>query len=178
MNAASDLSTVFDPARLGEWMEGAGLGRGDISNIVRLTGGTQNVLVRFSRGGRDYVLRRPPPNPRPESNQTMRREARVLAALAGSAVPHPGLIAACENEEVLGVSFYLMEPVDGFNPTSGLPALHAGDPAIRHRMGLALAEGAVAVAQVDINAVGLADFGKTENFLDVDRRAKRTPLAG
>jgi aminoglycoside phosphotransferase (APT) family kinase protein len=90
----------------------------------------------------------------------------VLAALAGSEVPHPALIAACGNEEVLGVAFYLMEPVNGFNPTSGLPALHARDPAIRHRMGLALVEGAVAIAQVDIEAVGLAKFGKTENFLE------------
>lgn len=165
MSPAPDLATVFDRARLNEWMEAAGLGRGEITNPVLLAGGTQNILVRFTRGGRDYVMRRPPPNPRPESNETMRREARVLGALAGTDVPHPGLVAACPDDDVLGVAFYLMDPIEGFNATTGLPALHANDPAIRRRMGIALAEGAAAIAQVDFTAVGLADFGRTENFL-------------
>ncbi len=62
----------------------------------------------------------------PRSNEVLRREMRVLAALAGTDVPHPGLIAGCPDEAVLGgVVFYLMEPVDGFNPSVGLPELHA-----------------------------------------------------
>ena len=56
-------------------------------------------------------------------NETMRREARILAALAGTAAPHPALIAACPSEAVLGSAFYLMEPIDGFNATVAMPAL-------------------------------------------------------
>jgi aminoglycoside phosphotransferase (APT) family kinase protein len=44
----------------------------------------------------------------------MRREARVLGALAGSRVPHPALIAAEAATDVIGAAFYLMEPIDGF----------------------------------------------------------------
>jgi len=67
--------------------------------------------------------------------------ARVLHALAGSDVPHAGLIAVCEDTSVLGDAvFYLMEPVAGFNAGAGLPALHAGDAAIRHGMGLSMAD--------------------------------------
>ena len=66
-----------------------------IENAIRLAGGSQNILLRFSRSGRDYVLRRPPEHVRANSNETMRREARLLGAIAGSAVPHPRLIAAC-----------------------------------------------------------------------------------
>ena len=56
----------------------------------------------------------------------MRREASRLGALADTDVPHPRLIAAEGDIDVLGAAFYLMEPIDGFQATSGLPAFHAG----------------------------------------------------
>ncbi|WP_338466532.1 phosphotransferase family protein [Novosphingobium sp. ZN18A2] len=159
------MDAGVDLAALAAWMDGKGLGSGQLCDVERLSGGTQNILLRFSRAGRTYVLRRPPPHLRANSNETMRREARVLAALAGSAVPHPGLIAACPDENVLGAAFYLMEPVDGFNATQDLPPLHAEDPAIRHRMGLAMVDAIAALGRVDHVAAGLADFGKLENWL-------------
>ncbi|MBI1404691.1 MAG: phosphotransferase [Caulobacter sp.] len=152
-------------------MDANGLGAGPLENLTVLTGGTQNILLRFTRSGRAFVLRRPPPKLRANSNETMRREARVLAALAGSDVPHPGLIAACPEETMDGAAFYLMEPIDGFNPTVGLPALHAGDPAVRRRMGFALVDGIVALSRIDIAAVGLETLGKTEGWLE--RQAPR-----
>ncbi len=148
------------------WMDGRGLGHGPLEDPTRLAGGTQNILLRFVRAGRTYVLRRPPPHLRANSNETMRREARVLASLAGTAVPHPGLIAACPEEDVLGAAFYLMEPINGFTATSGMPPLHAGDPSIRHRMGLAMAEAIAALGAIDYRAVGLDGLGKPDNFLE------------
>jgi aminoglycoside phosphotransferase (APT) family kinase protein len=96
----------------------------------------------------------------------MRREARVLAALAGTGVPHPRLIAACADDAVLGAAFYLMEPVDGFNAVNGLPALHAGSREVRRRMGFALIDGAAALGGIDHVAAGLADFGRSDNYLE------------
>ena len=112
-----------------EWMSGQGLGDGPLEDVSNVTGGTQNVMLRFTRAGRPYVLRRGPRHLRPRSNSVILRETKVLAALAGSDVPHPRLIATCEDPSVLGDAvFYLMEPVDGFNAGEGLPPLHAGDP--------------------------------------------------
>jgi aminoglycoside phosphotransferase (APT) family kinase protein len=151
---------------LAGWMDGQGLGAGPLEDVQQLGGGTQNILLRFRRGDGAYVLRRPPPHLRANSNETMRREARMLAALAGTDVPHPGLIAACPEETVLGAAFYLMQPIDGFNPTTGLPALHAGSAAVRHRMGLALVEGIAALGALDYRALGLEGFGKPDNYLE------------
>jgi aminoglycoside phosphotransferase (APT) family kinase protein len=149
------------------WMDAQGLPRGACEGVTPLGGGTQNMLVRFARGGRDYVLRRPPPHLRPASNEALRREARVLAALADTDVPHPRFIAACPDETVMGGAvFYLMEPVDGFNPSTGLPALHAGEARIRHAMGLEAADAIACLGRVDHIAVGLADFGRPEGFLE------------
>ena len=106
--------------RLAAWMDERGLEAGPIEEAERPPGGTQNILVKFRRGDRWFMLRRPPMSPRMNGSETMRREARVLGALADTDVPHPRLIAACPEEDVLGAAFYLMEPVDGFNPTVGL----------------------------------------------------------
>ena len=156
-----DLKAVAD------WMSEQGFGEGPLEDVSAVTGGTQNVMLRFSRSGRDYVLRRGPRHLRTRSNSVILRETKVLAALAGSDVPHPHLIAACEDTSVLGDAvFYLMEPIDGFNAGEGLPPLHAGDPEVRYQMGLSMADALAKLGAVDHVAVGLADFGKPEGFLE------------
>lgn len=158
---------AVDLQRLARWMDSQGLERGEIGEAKALTGGTQNILVRLRRGGREFVLRRPPLHARPQVHATIVREARVLGALAGTRVPHPGLIAACADAEVLGAPFYLMEPIDGFNPSgSPLPAPHAADPALRRRMGFAAVDALLRLGEVDPQAVGLADFGRPQGFLE------------
>ncbi|THH37309.1 phosphotransferase family protein [Aliishimia ponticola] len=147
------------------WMDDVGLERGPLSNLQLLAGGTQNILLRFDRGGQEFVLRRPPLHLRKNSNDTMKREARVLEALTATDVPHPKFIASCDDEDVLGACFYLMAPVEGFNPANGLPTLHASDPAIRARMGYSYVEGMAALGAVDYKAVGLKEFGKPDGFL-------------
>lgn len=171
MMTVESWNDLVDLEKLREWMDSLGLERGALEEVTPLAGGTQNILLRFKRGNRTFVLRRPPHRPHMNGSETMRREARVLGALKGSDVPHPGLIAACPTEDVLGAAFYLMEPVEGFNATVGLPPLHAGDPRIRHGMGLAIADGAAALGRVDYIAAGLGDLGKVENYLE--RQVKR-----
>ena len=157
---------LVDLGRLTAWMDARGLERGPIEEAARPPGGTQNILLKFRRGERWFMLRRPPLAPRMNGSETMRREARVLAALADTDVPHPRLIAACPEEDVLGAAFYLMEPIDGFNPTVGLPPLHAGDPLVRRRMGFALVDGIAALGRVDHVQAGLSDLGRAEGFLE------------
>lgn len=158
---------VVDFARLADWMDEQRLGEGPIEEVEALIGGTQNVMLRFRRGGRAYVLRRGPRHLRPRSNDVMRREGSVLAALGKTAVPHPRFIAGCFDETVMnGAVFYLMEPVDGFNPTTGLPGRYATDASWRHAMGLDAAAALATLGAVDFVASGLADLGKPEGFLE------------
>ncbi len=158
---------VDDPEVIAAWMTQQGLGEGPLEDVAEIGGGTQNVLLRFRRSGRTYVLRRGPRHLRPRSNISILRETRVLAALAGTDVPHPALIATCDDPAVLGDAvFYLMEPIDGFNAGEELPALHAGDADVRFRMGLSMADALAKLGAVDHVAVGLADFGKPAGFLE------------
>src|SRR5271166_2629806 len=116
--------SLVDLDRLLIWMDACRLESGPIIDPAPLAGGTQNVLLRFRRGDREFVLRRPPSHPYMDGSRTMRREARVLTALSGTDVPHPRLIRACVTDDVLGAAFYLMEPVEGFNAHVRLLELH------------------------------------------------------
>jgi aminoglycoside phosphotransferase (APT) family kinase protein len=167
----SELGGV-DLDRLSSWMDGRGLGAGaPIESPSLIAGGTQNVLLRFVRERRGYVLRRPPPHKRANSDETMRREARVLGALAASDVPHPGLIASEGDVEVLGAAFFLMEPIDGFNASMGVPEPHASSPSLQRSMGLSMADAVAALGRVDFRAVGLGELGRPDGWLErqVDR---------
>lgn len=156
-----------DHQKIAAWMSERGLGEGPLENVTAIGGGTQNILLRFERCGRTYVLRRGPQHLRPISNTVILRETRVLAALAGTDVPHPVLIAVCDDPTVLGDAvFYLMEPIDGFNAGQELPELHASDADVRFGMGLSMADALSRLAAVDHVAVGLGDFGKPDGFLD------------
>lgn len=159
-------NVTVDLDALARWMDERGIGAGPIEDARLIAGGTQNVLLRFRRGDRELVLRRPPLHKRTTSDETMRREARVLAALAGSEVPHPALVAACADVEPLGAAFYLMQPIDGFNPGMGLPEPHRSELGWQHRMGLAMAEAIAAVARIDPVGRGLMDLGRPDGWLE------------
>jgi aminoglycoside phosphotransferase (APT) family kinase protein len=164
----SDASNAegVDLEVLAAWMDDQGLGSGPLGAVEAIAGGTQNILLRFTRGDRTYVFRRPPLHKRTNSDDVMRREARILAALAGSDVPHPALIAACTETEPLGAVFYLMEPVAGFNATLGLPEPHRSDPAMQRRMGLSMADALLALSRVDPDARGVGDLGRFEGWAE------------
>lgn len=164
-------SQPVDIPRLRQWLDQAGMGAGPLEDIDFIAGGTQNILMRYTRSGKRQVLRRPPTHLRDNSNRTMVREATLLRALADTELPHPRLLASCADTDVLGYAFYIMEAIDGFNATTGLPEPHASDPRMRHRMGLSLVEGIARLGELDYEALGLAGFGNPENYLarQVDR---------
>jgi aminoglycoside phosphotransferase (APT) family kinase protein len=163
-----DFDGLLNVPNLQAWIEGeAGIpGEGPITHIEKLTGGSQNNLFLMTRGAEKFVLRRPPKHIRKGSNETMLREARVTRALAGTDVPHAAFYGVCADETVIGAAFYVMQPLDGFSPISRdpLPGRYATDPAWRRSMGAEFVRCAAALSKVDHKAVGLADFGKPDNW--------------
>ncbi|AKS35127.1 phosphotransferase family protein [Mycolicibacterium goodii] len=152
-----------DQQALQAWIRTERLGS-TVSDVQPLTGGTQNIVVRVHVDGRPMVLRRPPAHPRPTSDKTMLREIAVLRTLAGSGVPHPGFIAGCTDLDVLGVVFYLMEEVDGFNPGNEVaPAYERAD--MRHAVGLSYAASLAGLGNVPWDNSALAAIRRPGSFL-------------
>jgi aminoglycoside phosphotransferase (APT) family kinase protein len=161
--AEAEIAGLIDRDRLDEWIAQRDLpGRGPVRHFTRLKGGLQNAVFLLEREGGALILRRPPLRVRDGHNATMLREARVLTALKGSAVPHPAVFAVCDDEAVIGTCFYLMEPLEGFARSGELPGSYATDPAWRRAMGEELVRAAAALGAVDYHAVGLADLGKPD----------------
>ena len=78
-----------------------------------LSGGRSNLTYVLSDGRRDWILRRPPLGHVLETAHDMRREFRVMSALAGTSVPVPATVGMHEDEALLGAGFYVMERVAG-----------------------------------------------------------------
>lgn len=164
-----------DIKRLADWLKQQDLGDGAVTSLTKLAGGTQNALYRVETGGRCLVLRMPAANARPDADNTIRREARVLAALEATDVPHARLRGLCVDRAVLGTAFLLTDAVDGFNPCVAMPPQAIKRRAVRHRMGLSMVDGLVALADLDPAGLGLSDFGRIEGFIErqVDRWARQ-----
>lgn len=148
------LPLEIDWAALTAWIVGNDIGT-TIHDARPLSGGTQNRVLLLRVDARDLVLRCPPLHPRASSNKTMLRESTVLAALSDTGVPHPRLVAACGDLEVLGMTFYLMEAIDGFNPGEEVSDRYASDRDIRHESGLAVARALAHLGEVDPAATPL-----------------------
>lgn len=163
--ALDDFGGLIDWGRLNAWLAGQDVpGEGPVTGVKKLTGGLANLVFLIERGSEGLVLRRPPRHLRPNSNETMLREARVLRALEQTDVPHPRFYAVCDDPDVIGASFYLMQPLEGFAITGQLPGEYATDPAWRRAMGEGLVQAAASLAAVDVQAVGLGDLGKPDDW--------------
>ncbi|MDT0202626.1 phosphotransferase family protein [Nocardioides sp. AE5] len=158
------MNSPVDLGALANWMDTHGLGSGPVRIKDRLGGGTQNVMLRLVRDGREFIFRRGPEHLRPKTNAAIAREIRVLTALGSTDVPHPRVIASCPDPEVLGGAvFYLMEPIDGYNPTVKSP------PNDRERLrclAFSAVDAVATLGTVDHEAIGLGDFGRPQGFLE------------
>ncbi len=137
--------------------------------VTPLTGGQSNPTYRVTAGEHRWVLRRKPPGVLLASAHAIEREYRVMAALAGSGVPVPRMHALCEDPAVIGSPFFVMDFVEGrVFADPALPGLaNAQRGAIYDEMNRVIA----ALHGVDLQAAGLADYGRPQNYLarQIDR---------
>jgi hypothetical protein len=111
---------LIDEKRLSVFMDEWDLpGMGEELTARFITGGASNELFEIRRGGHGYALRRPPRIVPAGRNETMLREYRLLAALADTDVPHARVVAVCEDPDMMGGCFYMMELVEGWSPLGG-----------------------------------------------------------
>ena len=152
---------VTDP--LAAFLDEHGLGEGELE-VEPIGEGHSNVTFVIRRDGWEAVIRRPPRGPLPPSAHDVMREARVLQATAGQARV-PAVIAACDDEAVIGAPFYVMEKVEGHVVTRELPP-ELDSIEDRRRMGEELVDALVEVHGVDWQACGLEGFGKPTGYLE------------
>ena len=149
---------------LAAWLERQGLGSGRLA-VKRIGEGHSNITYLVLHGDERLVLRRPPRPPLPPSAHDVLREARLLKALEGTSARGPKVLAACQDEEVLGVPFYVMAEEHGTVVTDTLPAA-LDTPDERRRTGEELVDALVEIHAVDWREQGLDWFGKPTGYLE------------
>tara|TARA_R110002110_G_scaffold406421_1_gene626428 strand:+ start:250578 stop:251597 length:1020 start_codon:yes stop_codon:yes gene_type:complete len=130
----------------------------------KFPGGQSNPTFKLTAGDTSYVLRRKPPGELLASAHAVDREFRVISALQDTDVPVPRTYLLCEDESVIGSMFYIMEYMDGrilWDPV--IPEVdNAERAAIYDSMNKTMA----ALHNVDVNAVGLSDYGRPGNYFE------------
>jgi aminoglycoside phosphotransferase (APT) family kinase protein len=140
-------------------------------SFERISGGRSNLTFGVrDTDGRAWALRRPPLGKRLGSAHDMGREHRVIAALQETPVPVPPVVGLCEDEAVNGAPFYVMGFVEGPILRSEEDA-KAFDEAERRAIGERVVDTLVAIHGVDPDAVGLAELGRKEAY--VERQLRR-----
>jgi aminoglycoside phosphotransferase (APT) family kinase protein len=165
-----DLNLVKLNEYLSERIPGFG---GELS-AEKFPGGQSNPTFKLTSGGEHYVLRRKPEGELLKSAHAVDREFKVISALENTEVPVPKAYVLCEDESVIGSMFYVMEYKEGrilWDPT--LP--EASGPQERAAIYDAMNATMAALHNVDIDAVGLTDFGRPGNYFErqVNRWSKQ-----
>ncbi|MGH1368317.1 MAG: phosphotransferase family protein [Maritimibacter sp.] len=126
--------------------------------------GQSNPTFRLTTPQGQYVLRRKPPGQLLKSAHAVDREFRVQSALAGSQVPVAKMYALCEDADVIGSDFYIMQAVEGRNIND--PRIPGATPEERRAIYAEMCRVVAAIHSVDIGAVGLTDYGPPGNYYE------------
>ena len=152
----------FDIAIFDAWLERHVEGARGALGLTRIPGGQSNPTYFVDKGALRLVLRKQPAGDILPSAHAVGREFRVMRALAATDAPVPKMIAFHAGREVVGTPFYLMERLEGrvFHDNA-LPGL---TPQERRAAYLSMADVLARLHSVDVEAVGLGDYGRPGNY--------------
>src|SRR5277367_6343131 len=128
--------------------------------------GHSNLTYSLQIGLRELVLRRPPFGNKVKSAHDMGREFRVLSKLHAHYPPAPEVLVFCDDDSVLGSPFYLMEPIDGIILRREIPPELDFSPDVARRVSESFIDNFALLHALDYNAIGLADLGKPQGYLE------------
>ncbi|WP_372453655.1 phosphotransferase family protein [Acrocarpospora catenulata] len=142
----------LDLDRLAAHLEGLGLTTGPLTAEM-IQGGKSNLTYLVRDATRTVVVRRPPLGHVLATAHDMAREHRVLTALQHTPVPVPRTYHLCQDHDVIGADFFVMEYVEG------------GQPPVTPELTRHLTEVLAGLHAIDPATIGLGDFGRPEGFL-------------
>jgi len=164
---------AFDEQRLFEYLKQHIDGFGEDMVVRQFAGGASNptfqLITQTADGERKYVLRKKPPGKLLPSAHQVDREYRVMKALEATDVAVPKMRHLCEDDTIIGTSFFVMDFLEGrIFRDARLPDLQ---PAERRAVYDAMNDMLTRLHKVDYKAVGLESFGRPGNYYE--RQIKR-----
>jgi len=165
------VSDLADPTALGRWLDAGGLLPGAGAPTVSALGeGHSNLTFLVARGGDVLVRRRPPRGPLLPTAHDVVREAKVLELLSasGESVLVPPVRGVCEDLDVIGAPFYVMDRSEGVVVRDSLPDFMTGPEgyAARREVGTELPRVLGAIHRVDWRPFVDAGIGRPAGYLE------------
>lgn len=157
---------ALDQPRVEAWVKGAVKGLWGPMEVRQFPSGYSNLTYLLRFGEREVVLRRPPPGTKAHTAHDMDREYRIQAALKPVFPYCPEVLAFCDDDDVIGSPFYLMERLEGIILRKDLPG---GLTLTPNEMGCLcerLLDVHLELHHMDFQAVGLGDFGKPDGYVE------------
>ena len=158
-----DERLKIDPSNLQPWIDDYVPNAGKIKAIEQFKGGQSNPTYKIITESKDLVLRRKPPGKLLPSAHAVDREYKVITALYETDVPVPKTYGLCENDDVAGTAFFVMDFLDGdlfWDPM--IPSMTNTDRTeIYKNKNKTLAK----LHSVDYKKIGLEDYGKPGNYV-------------
>lgn len=174
-------TALVDPDRLSAWAAENLPGDGPV-DVQRHAEGHSNLTFVVRRGDQEWILRRPPQGPLLPTAHDVLREYRVMKLLKdGGGVRVPTVVAACEDTDVIGAPFYLMDRVEGIVIRDKLPDWLADDDRdqqTRHDLGIDLADALAELHTAPYQPLCDAGIGKAEGYLERQLRRWRGQREG
>ena len=154
----------LDQEALGDWLEANVEGFQPPFDLTKFPSGQSNPTYKIAAASGDFVLRRKPFGQLLPSAHAVDREYRLLSALHPLEFPVPRPLALCDDPQVIGAVFYVMEVAKGRPYANG--ALPEFDPSTRRHMYEQLIDTLADLHTIDPVAADLADFGKPGNYFE------------
>ena len=158
------IDQAIDEAALGAWLEANVEGFSGPFTLTKFPSGQSNPTYKIGSVSGDYVLRRKPFGRLLPSAHAVDREYRLLSALHPLEFPVPRPLALCDDPEIIGAIFYVMDLARGRPYANG--ALPDFDPPTRRRMYELLVDTLAELHTIDPVAADLSDFGKPGNYFE------------
>ena len=155
---------AIDEAALGHWLEANVQGFIGPFQLSKFPSGQSNPTYKISAGSGEYVMRRKPFGQLLPSAHAVDREYRLLSALHPLGFPVPRPFALCDDPDVIGAIFYIMELARGRPYANG--ALPEFDPPTRQQIYGQLVDTLADLHAIDPEAAELGDFGKPGNYFE------------
>ncbi|HYL69376.1 MAG TPA: phosphotransferase family protein [Candidatus Limnocylindria bacterium] len=134
--------------------------------IAQFPSGHSNLTYLLRLGDRELVLRRPPFGTKVKSAHDMSREYRVLAKLHAAYPPAPEVLLYCDDISILGCPFYVMKPIHGIILRRSLPTGLNFTADVAQGLSESFVDNLALLHGLDYAAIGLADLGKPQGYLE------------
>jgi len=134
--------------------------------VEQFPSGHSNLTYLVRLGNREMVLRRPPFGSKVKSAHDMGREYRVLAKLHAAYAPAPEVLLYCDDLSILGAPFYVMQPIRGVILRRALPPGMDFQAETARRLSEAFVDNLATLHGLDYSAIGLADLGRPQGYLE------------